>query len=130
MEKIVYCVSVLEIVLSLIFLIYGAASYLGLDESIEYGEYKTNLKVDQNGFLGPLIIVVGLIGMIVGVSGYKAVKNKGLWACIYVLLSLVIALVCLIIGGVILGGDTAAAFKEKVCDRVYSGEKGSDVGAS
>ena len=49
-------------------------------------------------------MITGLIGMLIGVLGLFAAKKKGIFACIYVLGSLLIAIVCLIIGGIILGG--------------------------
>jgi len=65
--------------------------------------------------------------MIIGGTGLAASKKGGCWACVYVIGSLVVALICLIIGGVILGGETAAQFKEMVCDNVYDGKKGSEI---
>lgn len=127
MMSIVLYISILEILVSLILLAYGSAVYFGIDKKIEAGDYDTKLKVEPNKFLGPLILVTGLIGMTIGGTGVMAAKRKGCWACIYVIGSLLIALICLIIGGVVLGGETAAEFKEMVCDRAYGGKKGSDI---
>lgn len=129
MQKFVLCFACTEIVLSLVFLIYGAATFIGVDQKVEAGEYDTNLKLEPNKFLGPLIIVAGLIGMIAGGTGLMAAKKQGLWACAFVVISLLIAIVCLVVGGVILGGNTVAQFKEQVCDRVDGGKKGSEKGS-
>jgi hypothetical protein len=127
MKKYVMCISCMEIIIALGLLAYGSATYFGVDKAVEVGEYDTKLKLDSNAFLGPLILVTGLIGMIIGGTGLAAAKKGGIWACIYVIGSLIIALICLIIGGIILGGETAAQFKEVVCDNVYNGKKGSDI---
>jgi len=95
-----------------------------VDQEVEAGDYDTNLKIEKNTFLGPLILVTGLIGMVIGVLGLFAAKRKGCWACIYVIGSLFVALICLIIGGIILSGDTASQFKEFVCGRAFKGKTG------
>lgn len=77
--------------------------------------------------MGPVIVITGLIGMIIGILGLFAAKKKGIFACIYVLGSLLIAIICLMIGGIILGGQTAAEFKEYVCDRAFDGKLGSEL---
>ena len=119
MQNVVLAISVLEIVASLGLLIYGSATYFGVDQKFDAGEYNTNLKIEQNQFLGPLILVTGLIGMIIGILGLFAAKKKGCFACVYVIGSLLLALICLIIGGIILNGDTASEFKNFVCGRAF-----------
>ena len=75
MQKFVLCFACTEIIISLVFLIWGAATYIGVDEKVKAGEYDTNLKIESNKFLGPLIIVAGLIGMIAGGAGLMAAKR-------------------------------------------------------
>lgn len=74
--------------------------------------------------MGPLILVTGLIGMTIGILGLFAAKKKGCFACIYVIGSLLLALICLVIGGIILSGDTAAEFRNFVCNRAFEGKLG------
>lgn len=120
-------ISVVEVLISLGLIIYGSLTYFGVDEKVKAGEYKTNMKIEKQAFLGPLIVVTGLIGMTIGGIGLCAAKKKGIYACIYVIGSLFIAVICLLIGGVILGGQTANEFKEYVCDRAFDGKIGKDV---
>lgn len=126
MQNVVYCISALEIIMSIAFLAYGAMSYLGVDDKkLEVGEYSTNLKLEKNTFLGPLIIVCGLFGFVLGIFGLLAAKFKGCWACPFVIGSLLVAIIALIVGGAIFGGETASQFKEFVCDRAFAGKTGS-----
>ena len=47
MQNIVLFISVGEILVSLGLLVYGALTFIGVDEEIEAGDYNTNLKIDK-----------------------------------------------------------------------------------
>jgi len=104
-SKIVLFISIGLFIIACALLGYASASYGGM-EKIGAGEYQTPFKFESDSVAFAMCMVGGIFSLILSILGCATVKLKNpLVTGPFVICTFIVAIICMIGGGVVMSGD-------------------------